>query len=51
MMPRHKTREVRCGTLAIGGDQPLWVQSLTTTKTSDLETTKAEIRQMLEANC
>ncbi|HLF93127.1 MAG TPA: flavodoxin-dependent (E)-4-hydroxy-3-methylbut-2-enyl-diphosphate synthase, partial [Planctomycetota bacterium] len=51
MVPRHKTREVRCGTRIIGGDNPIWVQSLTTTKTSDVEATKAEIRNMLEADC
>ncbi len=51
MVPRHKTREVRCGSLVIGGANPIWVQSLTTTKTSDVEATKAEIRNMLEANC
>jgi len=51
MVPRHKTREVRCGKLAIGGENPIWVQSLTTTKTSDLDPTKAEIRRMLDAGC
>jgi (E)-4-hydroxy-3-methylbut-2-enyl-diphosphate synthase len=42
---------VRCGQLAIGGSNPIWVQSLTTTKTSDLEPTRAEIRRMLDAGC
>ncbi len=51
MVSRHKTREVRCGKLVIGGSNPIWVQSLTTTKTSDLEPTKAEIRRMLDADC
>jgi (E)-4-hydroxy-3-methylbut-2-enyl-diphosphate synthase len=51
MIVRHKTREVRCGKLVIGGENPIWVQSLTTTKTADLEATKAEIRRMLEAGC
>lgn len=51
MIPRHKTREVRCGNLVIGGNNPIYVQSLTTTKTSDVEATKAEIRRMLEADC
>jgi (E)-4-hydroxy-3-methylbut-2-enyl-diphosphate synthase len=51
MIVRHKTREVRCGKLTIGGQNPIWVQSLTTTKTSDLEPTKAEIRRMLDAGC
>ena len=50
-MQRHKTREVRCGKLVIGGNNPIWVQSLTTTKTSDLDKTKAEIRSMLDAGC
>src|SRR5262245_22253407 len=51
MIQRHPTREVRCGKLVIGGNNPIWVQSLTTTKTSDLEPTKAEIRRMLDAGC
>ena len=50
-MERHKTREVRCGKLVIGGNNPIWVQSLTTTKTSDLDKTKTEIRSMLDAGC
>lgn len=50
-MQRHKTREVRCGKLVIGGDHPIWVQSLTTTKTADVEATRTEIRSMLDAGC
>ncbi len=49
MTVRHKTREVRCGRLAIGGQNPIWVQSLTTTATKEIEPTKAEIRRMLDA--
>ncbi len=48
-MERHKTREVRCGRLVLGGEQPIRVQSLTTTKTSDVEATRREIRSMLDA--
>ena len=51
MIQRHATREVRCGKLVIGGRHPIWVQSLTTTKTSDTEPTKAEIRRMLDVGC
>src|SRR5688572_21760383 len=51
MIKRHKTREVRCGKLVIGGNNPIWVQSLTTTKTADVEATKTEIRRMLDAGC
>ncbi len=51
MVPRHKTREVACGRLVIGGENPIWVQSLTTTPTKNFEATKAEIRRMLHAGC
>lgn len=51
MIVRRKTREVRCGKLVIGGDHPIWVQSLTTSKTADLEAAKVEIRRMLNAGC
>jgi len=51
MIQRHRTREVPCGKLVIGGDHPIWVQSLTTAKTSDVEATKSEIRRMLDAGC
>ncbi|MBY0231413.1 MAG: flavodoxin-dependent (E)-4-hydroxy-3-methylbut-2-enyl-diphosphate synthase, partial [Gemmataceae bacterium] len=48
---RHKTREVRIGEVAVGGDNPIWVQSMTTTDTHDVEATVREIRQMEEAGC
>ncbi len=48
---RHKTREVRVGPLVVGGDNPVWVQSMTTTYTRDLEATVAEIHRMEAAGC
>jgi len=48
---RHKTREVRVGNLVVGGDNPIWVQSMTTTDTYDLEATVAEIQRMEAAGC
>jgi (E)-4-hydroxy-3-methylbut-2-enyl-diphosphate synthase len=48
---RHKTREVRVGDLAVGGDNPIRVQSMTTTDTHDLEATVREIHHMEEAGC
>jgi len=51
MIARHKTREVPCGKLVIGGNHPIWVQSLTVSKSSDVETAKKEIRHMLDAGC
>jgi (E)-4-hydroxy-3-methylbut-2-enyl-diphosphate synthase len=51
MIVRRKTREVRCGKLVIGGENPLWVQSLTTAKTSDAEAVGAQVRRLLDAGC
>jgi (E)-4-hydroxy-3-methylbut-2-enyl-diphosphate synthase len=51
MIQRHKTREVPCGKLVIGGQHPIWVQSLTTTETKNVEASKHEIRHMLDAGC
>ena len=48
---RHRTKEVRVGNLIVGGDNPIWVQSMTTTNTYDIEKTVAEIHRLEEAGC
>lgn len=48
---RHKTREVKVGDKIIGGDNPIWVQSMTTTDTANIEATVAEIHRLEEAGC
>jgi len=48
---RHKTREVQVGPLVIGGNNPIWVQSMTTTDTHDVEATVAQIHRLEEAGC
>jgi (E)-4-hydroxy-3-methylbut-2-enyl-diphosphate synthase len=48
---RHKTREVRVGSLVIGGDNPIIVQSMTTPDTHDIEATVKEIHRLEEAGC
>lgn len=48
---RHRTREVRVGSVVVGGTNPIWVQSMTTTDTHDLEATVREIHHMEEAGC
>src|SRR4051812_4649240 len=48
---RHKTREVRVGPLVVGGDNPIWVQSMTTPDTYDIEATVAQIHRLEEAGC
>jgi (E)-4-hydroxy-3-methylbut-2-enyl-diphosphate synthase len=49
--PRHKTREVAVGDLVIGGDNPIRVQSMTTTDTFDVDATVAQIKRLEEAGC
>jgi (E)-4-hydroxy-3-methylbut-2-enyl-diphosphate synthase len=48
---RHKTREVAVGNLVVGGDNPIWVQSMTTPDTHQLEETIAQIHRLEEAGC
>src|SRR6266849_6139430 len=49
--PRHRTREVKVGDKVVGGDNPIWVQSMTTPDTHDLEATVAQIHRLEEAGC
>ncbi len=48
---RHKTREVRVGDRTVGGDNPIWVQSMTTPDTNLVEETIAQILRLEEAGC
>ena len=48
---RHKTREVAVGDIVVGGDNPIWVQSMTTTNTFDIAETVAQIHRLEEAGC
>ena len=47
----YKTRVVTVGPLALGGDNPVWVQSMTNTDTADVPATLEQIRQLAEAGC
>ena len=48
---RMKTREVRIGNVAIGGENPIRIQSMTNTKTEDVEATVAQILALEAAGC
>src|SRR3989475_11122140 len=48
---RHKTREVAVGNVIVGGDTPIWVRSMTTPDTHDVEATVAQILRLEEAGC
>jgi (E)-4-hydroxy-3-methylbut-2-enyl-diphosphate synthase len=46
---RRPTRQIRVGTVAVGGDAPISVQSMTTTKTADVEGTLSQIYALAAA--
>jgi (E)-4-hydroxy-3-methylbut-2-enyl-diphosphate synthase len=48
---RFVTREVKIGSLGIGGNNPIRLQSMTTTDTMDTEATVAQSIRMIEAGC
>ena len=48
---RRKTRKVYYGNVAVGGGAPVTVQSMTNTKTADVEATVKQIRDLSAAGC
>lgn len=50
-MTRRNTREVRIGGVKIGGENPIAIQSMTNTKTADVEATVRQILELEEAGC
>src|SRR6187551_634366 len=51
MRERRTSRQVMVGSVAVGGGAPVSVQSMTTTKTSDVEGTLAQIYALAAAGC
>ncbi|MEY3478189.1 MAG: 4-hydroxy-3-methylbut-2-en-yl diphosphate synthase [Actinomycetota bacterium] len=49
--PRKKTRQIQVGKVLVGGDAPISVQSMTITKTSDVEGTLQQIYALAAAGC
>ena len=48
---RRKTRRIMVGSVPVGGNAPIAVQSMTNTKTSNLAATVAQIQRLTEAGC
>ena len=48
---RRQTRDVRVGNIGIGGDNPIRVQSMTTTDTLDVAGTVEQSIRMIDAGC
>lgn len=49
--PRRTTRQIMVGKVAVGGDAPVTVQSMTTTKTADVQGTLQQIYALAGAGC
>lgn len=50
-IPRKQTRQIRLGRIAVGGDAPISVQTMTKTDTSDVGATVAQIREVEQLGC
>lgn len=51
LAPRKRTRKIAVGDLHVGGDAPITVQSMTTTKTHDIGATLQQIAELTAAGC
>ncbi len=51
LAPRRKTRQFSVGSVGIGSDSPISVQSMTTTKTHDIGATLQQIAELTAAGC
>lgn len=51
MIIRRKTREIQVGSVKIGADNPISIQSMTNTPTADVEKTVKQIRRLIAAGC
>src|SRR3981081_531370 len=49
--PRRKTRQLMVGDVGIGSDHPVAVQSMTTTKTHDVDATLQQIAELTATGC
>ena len=50
-MVREHTKVIQIGNKVIGGGNPILIQSMTNTKTSDVKATVAQIKRLEEAGC
>ncbi len=51
LAPRRKTRQIKVGKVLVGGDAPISVQSMTTTKTTDINGTLQQIAELTATGC
>ena len=51
LAPRRVSRKIQVGSVAVGGDAPISVQSMTTTLTSDVNATLQQIAELTASGC
>ena len=51
LAPRRRTRRIDVGSVPVGGDAPISVQSMTTTLTADIDTTLQQIAELTASGC
>ena len=51
LAPRRPTRKIKVGKVFVGGDAPVSVQSMTTTKTTDINGTLQQIAELTATGC
>ena len=51
MLTRKKTRAVKVGTVGVGGDNPVRVQSMTNVDTRDVFAASAQVAELAKAGC
>ncbi|HEX2402293.1 MAG TPA: flavodoxin-dependent (E)-4-hydroxy-3-methylbut-2-enyl-diphosphate synthase [Mycobacterium sp.] len=51
LAPRRKTRQLMVGDVGVGSDHPVAVQSMTTTKTHDINSTLQQIAELTATGC
>ncbi len=51
LAPRRKTRNFQVGDVGVGSDHPISVQSMTTTKTHDINATLQQIAELTASGC
>ncbi|WP_288831240.1 flavodoxin-dependent (E)-4-hydroxy-3-methylbut-2-enyl-diphosphate synthase [uncultured Corynebacterium sp.] len=51
LAPRRETRQLMVGGVGVGSEHPISVQSMTTTKTHDINSTLQQIAQLTTAGC
>jgi (E)-4-hydroxy-3-methylbut-2-enyl-diphosphate synthase len=49
--PRRRSRKIKVGTVAVGGDAPVSVQSMCTTPTTDVNATLQQIAELTATGC